>query len=126
MDEHLHHETSDIDIRGVLTFGGGLLGAAIVISFLVWLLFVYLSGREAVRTTPRFPLATTQEQRLPPEPRLQTNPRQDLNDLRTQEDVVLGNYGWMDKTAGTVRIPIEEAMRLVVRRGLPTRPENAK
>ena len=77
----------------------------------------------------RFGLAlhgAREEQRLPAEPRLQTSPRQDLIDFHTQEDVVLNNYGWVDKNAGTVRIPIDEAMRITVRRGLPTRAEDRK
>ena len=126
MEERIHHETSDINITGVLVFGAVLLGAALVIGFLVWLLFGYFARREAGRVTPQFPLAATQEQRLPAEPRLQTSPRQDLIDFHTQEDVVLNNYGWVDKNAGTVRIPIDEAMRITVRRGLPTRAEDRK
>ena len=63
-------------------------------------------------------------QRLPPEPRLQTNPRQDLSDLRAREDQLLNSYGWVDKNTGVVRIPIERAMQLIVERGLPTRSES--
>jgi hypothetical protein len=44
-------------------------------------------------------------------------------DFRRQEDAVLSGYGWVDKNAGTVRIPIEEAMRLTVERGLPSRAD---
>jgi hypothetical protein len=59
--------------------------------------------------------------RLPPEPRLQTDPRDDMANLRRSEDDVLDSYGWVDRNAGVVRIPIERAMTLVVERGLPTR-----
>ena len=31
---------------------------------------------------------------------------------------MLDSYGWVDKDAGVVRIPIEEAMKLTVERGL--------
>ena len=58
---------------------------------------------------------------MPPEPRLQTNPRQDLSNLRAREDALLNSYGWVDKNTGVVRIPIERAMQLIVERGLPTR-----
>jgi hypothetical protein len=75
---------------------------------------------------PEFPLAAGQESRLPPEPRLQTNPRQDLRDLRSAEDTVLTGYGWVDKNAGIARIPIGEAMKLTVERGLPARQENTR
>jgi hypothetical protein len=118
----VHHETSDVNIRGIFIFAAGLLIAAIVIHFLVWLLFAYFAGRQAATTGRDFPLAAEQQNRLPPEPRLQSNPRQDLIDLRAHEDAVLGTYGWVDKTNGVVRIPIEEAMKLVVKRGLPSRP----
>jgi hypothetical protein len=37
---------------------------------------------------------------------------------------VLDNYGWVDKNAGIVRIPIDEAIRLTLQRGLPTRQES--
>jgi hypothetical protein len=35
----------------------------------------------------------------------------------------LEGYGWVDRQAGVVRLPIERAMELVLERGLPTRPE---
>jgi len=34
---------------------------------------------------------------------------------------VLYSYGWVDEKAGTVHIPIERAMDLIVQRGLPVR-----
>jgi hypothetical protein len=120
----VHHETSDANIRGVLAFGAGLFITGVFIHFLVWLLFGYFAGREAQHAAPEFPLATAQEHRLPPEPRLQTDPRQDLLDLRAQEDKVLDSYGWVDRGSGVVRIPIGEAMKLTIERGLPSRPES--
>ncbi len=122
--EHpIHHEQSDANVRGVFAFALGLVIAAGFIYFIVWLLFGFLAGREARRVQPEFPLAAQQQNRLPPEPRLQTNPRQDLSDLHAQEDATLTTYGWVDKNAGTVRIPIDQAMKLTVQRGLPARQE---
>ena len=119
----VHHETTDINIRGVFAFGGALIVAAVFIHFGVWLLFLFLTGREAQKLQPEYPLAVGQETRLPPEPRLQANPREDLRRLREEEDAILNNYAWADKNAGTVRLPIGEAMRLTVERGLPVRQE---
>ncbi len=115
------HEESDVNVRGVLGFAAGLLVTAVLIQFMVWLLFVYFSGREAARVVPEYPLAAGEQTRVPPEPRLQTNPREDLRALRAREDAVLNSYGWVDKTAGVVRIPIDEAIKLTVERGLPVR-----
>jgi hypothetical protein len=57
--------------------------------------------------------------RVPPEPRLQTLPFADIESQRAEEHDVLTSYGWADEKAGTVRIPIDEAMRLIAKRGLP-------
>jgi hypothetical protein len=121
-----HHEGSDVNVRGILVFGLGLFATAAAIHVLVWLLFVYFAGREATQGVTTYPLASDQQSRVPPEPRLQTNPREDLRILREQEDAVLNSYGWVDRPAGVVRIPIEEAMKLTVRRGLPSRPQKDK
>jgi hypothetical protein len=116
----VHHEESDVDIRGIFAFGAGLIVMAIVISFAVWVIFKYFEAREARRVVPMYPLAA-RENRVPPEPRLQTNPREDMRELRAREDEILMSYGWVDKNAGIVRIPIDEAMKLTVQRGLPAR-----
>jgi len=116
----VQHETSDANVRGVFAFAIGLTVATVFIGFGVWVLFQYFAAREA-RATPRnYPLAV-EGSRLPPKPRLQTNPRQDLSDLRAREDQQLTSYGWIDKNAGIVRIPIDRAMQLTVERGLPAR-----
>lgn len=115
------HEASDVNVRAILGFGAGLLVAAVLIHFMVWLLFLYFSGREATRDAAGYPLAAGQAARVPPEPRLQTTPREDLRALRAREEEILNSYGWVDKTTGVVRIPIEEAMKLTLQRGLPAR-----
>jgi len=126
MSGSVRHETSDVNVRAILTVGAGLAAVTVAACAVVWLLVVFLSGREA-QTGPReYPLAVTHEQRLPPEPRLQTAPREDLADLRQAEDQVLQSYGWVDKDAGVVRIPIDDAMRLTVERGLPVRAPEAQ
>ena len=119
----VHHEESDVDIRAILGFGAGLIVIAVLINLVTYVLFRYFDRREAQRVTPQYPLAVAQENRVPPEPRLQTNPRQDLADLRAREDETLNSYGWVDKNAGFVRIPIDEAIKLTLERGLPTRQE---
>jgi hypothetical protein len=37
----------------------------------------------------------------------------------------LNGYGWVDRDAGVVHIPIDEAMRLMVERGVPAREGDA-
>jgi hypothetical protein len=117
----VHHETTDVHIGGILLFGAGLFVVAVIVHLLVWVLFGYFSGREELRAAREYPLTAGRENELPPEPRLQIHPREDMLDLHAHEEEVLTTYGWVDKNAGIVRIPIEEAMKIVVQRGLPTR-----
>ena len=70
----------------------------------------------------RYPLAADEAPRLPPVPRLQQHPPDELRTFRTDEATRLDSYGWENKAAGTVRIPIAEAMRLTIERGLPVQP----
>jgi hypothetical protein len=118
----IRDEDADVNVRAILGFGAGLILVALLIYLMVWLLFLYFNGRESVRVAPEYPLAIGEATRLPPEPRLQTNPRGDLQLLRAHEDEWLTSYGWIDKQAGVVRIPIEEAIRITAQRGLPVRP----
>jgi len=67
----------------------------------------------------RYPLAASEESRLPPVPRLQQFPHNELYRFSIEERDRLETYGWENKAAGTVHIPIEEAMKLTVERGLP-------
>jgi hypothetical protein len=122
----VHHETSDVNIRAILGFGAALVAVAVVVHFIIWLMFLYFGAREGRGEARHFPLAATEQNRLPPEPRLQTNPRQDLIDLRAGEDALLNGYSWVDKNQGIVRIPIDEAMKLTVQRGLPARQETGQ
>jgi hypothetical protein len=39
--------------------------------------------------------------------------------MLAEENAALATYGWVDRDAGIVRIPIERAMELLVLRGLP-------
>jgi len=121
MASPVHHETSDVSVSAVFGFGIGLVVSAIVIYMLVWGVFVYFSGR-AVRRGATDRATAPQQERLPPEPRLQTDPRADLGALRDAEEHALTTYGWVDRKSGVVRIPIERAMKLTIERGLPSRP----
>lgn len=59
---------------------------------------------------------------VPPAPRLQAAPEDELRALRAQEQTTLRTYGWVDPQRGTVRIPIDRAETLLLQRGLPHVP----
>lgn len=54
-------------------------------------------------------------------PALQISPPADLQAFRTREVAELHSYGWINHTAGIVRVPIERAMELVLQQGLAVR-----
>jgi hypothetical protein len=115
------HEESDVNVRMILGFGVGLVVVAVVVHvFLWWLLGAY--NRQAERAqTHVYPLAAGHQDNPPPGPRLQDNPQQDMRDLRARQEGLLKGYAWVNRGSGIARIPIEDAMRLVVERGLPTK-----
>lgn len=59
-------------------------------------------------------------------PRLETNERVEINEFRLKEEQRLNSYGWVDEPSGTVRIPIDQAMKLIAQRGLPTTPKTGE
>lgn len=58
---------------------------------------------------------------VPADPQIQAAPKRDLREFRLAEDRVLTTYGWADKAAGTVHVPIDRAMADIALRGLPSR-----
>jgi len=119
--EGLHaHETSDAPVHSAMILGGAfviLLVFGLVVGFLT---FRFFSSQEALGP-PASPL--TNARRLPPEPRLQVNGYQDLVKYENQQQAILKSYGWVDRGAGVVHIPIDQAMDDLLKKGLPVRTE---
>lgn len=120
------YEHTDASVWLIGKFLMWLAVAAAIIHFGLALLFNLFVEQRVEVGQRRFPLAATEGQRLPPEPRLQRFPREDITNFRLGEEAALHGYGWIDKGAGTVRIPIQDAMRLTLERKLlQHRPEPA-
>lgn len=82
------------------------------------LLALMIGVFEAVRTTP-LPAPTETIGIVPPPPHLQRAPTQDLARFRAEKEAALTSGGWVDREAGIARLPIEDAMRLLVDKGWP-------
>ena len=65
------HEASDVNISGILKFVMGLTGLGVVVFLLMWGMFRFLNAQETEKEPPAGPMAMTEQERLPPEPRLQ-------------------------------------------------------
>lgn len=115
------HEESDVNVRAILGFGLALFVVAVVVHVFLWWLQGFYQQQTQREQTQTYPLAASSQNEVPPAPRLQSNPQQDMRDLRSRHRELLNGYGWVNRDGGVARIPIEEAMKIVVQRGLPTR-----
>lgn len=114
------HEHSDINIRTVLLAALALASVAAILMVAMWGLFNVFEHQAAANDPQLSPLAVPAGQ-LPPEPRLQTNEPQGLKTLRATEAKTLDGYGWVDEKSGVAHMPIDEAKKLLLERGLPSR-----
>ena len=117
------YETRDASIRGLVLFAVGL-AATIALVFVGMVGVFHYFSRSQSLGSPASPFADVRT--LPPQPRLQVEPRMDLEHLRKHEDEILNSYGWVDPKAGVVRIPIDRAMGLLLQKGLPVRGKQAE
>ena len=117
------YEHTDASVWTIAKFGMWLIVSAVIIHIGLGFMYGMLIEQATDVAAPRYPMAVSREQAVPNEPRLQQNPPTDMYRLRLEEEKELHEYGWVDKQAGVVRIPIDEAMRrLVETNALPSRP----
>jgi hypothetical protein len=136
------HEKSDVDIRSIILFAGGLLVFGIIVHFLMSLMFSYMEKRANKEDPPQRHMALTEKERLPPEPRLQAAPGFGVNlgegkqriNLELREPQAEYNElskiwkndleGKPDPRTGQRSMPIEEAKQKIISNGgLRTRPQ---
>jgi len=125
-------EHQDLSARAVFTFLIGLALAGVLVYFVIWGIYSSMDAYERRHEPPQSPLVKPEETDTRivspaevmkfPQPRLERNERLEINDFRLKEEQTLNSYGWVDEKAGVVHIPIERAMELVAKRGLPTTP----
>jgi hypothetical protein len=122
MQEHpqFTHETEDASVRAIVITGAALAVGAAIVFFLVYGIFSYLEDHP-LNTAPPNPMAETAGPQIPPAPRIDDHPDIEIRELHSQEDQLLTTYGWTDKNAGTVRIPLDRAIELQLQRGFPVK-----
>jgi hypothetical protein len=146
--ENPGYETQDVSVGGIITFLAGLSGFVIIFFFFCFAMGktinyglakydgpqdkwhsdgMKMGAPDSAKREDLTSNATMEQRELQqmtqtfPTPRLETDDgNQDLADLHSREDLLLENYSSSgDLPAGTIRIPIDQAMKLVVERGLP-------
>lgn len=136
------HEKSDVNVRSIIIFAAGLLVFGIIVHILMWLMFNYMEERaRKEEPTPR-PMALKQQERMPPEPRLQAAPgfgislgegkkpinlelREPQAEYNEMKKIWEGDLkGQPDPRTGQTSMPIEEAKQKIVSDGqLKARPQ---
>jgi len=121
MAEHEHpfgHEPSAIATRRVLATGGVLaltvIGVVIVLHFALRDVVMPYHAQVAIRPAP-----------IPPPPRLQPSPEEDLAQLRADKERLLSYYAWTDAAHRYARIPISRAMEIYVQQHAPQAKANS-
>jgi hypothetical protein len=123
------YEPRDLGGRAIIVFLIVLVVSTAILALIVWGYYQWHIGHiaEAPASTgaqvaedmpSKYPDPTTRF----PRPVLQPDDVADMNRLNAQEDQILNSYAILDQKSGTARIPIDEAMKLVVQKGLPVRP----
>ena len=123
------YETRDVKLRPLVVFIAGLPIVGIVRLPVVSLMLIGLFGGQAAREDAQVAPSSCLEARAAFRARNACRPSRASRRTRpptwmrsaAQEDAILTTYGWVDRQAGVVRIPIDVAMQQVLEEGLPVR-----
>ncbi|MBT3343298.1 MAG: hypothetical protein HN712_14005 [Gemmatimonadetes bacterium] len=112
------HETTDASAGPLLKIGIAM-AVLVIMSFVgIVVLQKVLAYYQPLLHEDPHPLRATRIEEMT-EPRLEIDaPRLRLA-LRAEEDALLTVYTWVDQAQGKAKIPVERAMDLLAKRGLP-------
>jgi hypothetical protein len=114
----IQYEKTDAHVRPLYQF---LFWISVITILTAIISMGILRGLQAWRegASIRPSMAEAQDVQRAPAPRLQIQEPKDLAVFRKEEAAILSTYGLVDRDKGIYRIPIAEAMRLTLERGLP-------
>ena len=112
------HERSDADVASLSMIFAFLFLSCVAIFIGVTVLMHHFQrhGSAVTAGVQNIPATTA---RTFTGPKLEVSIAADLARLRQSERHSLNTYGWVDRRAGVVRVPIDRAMQLLLQRGLP-------
>ncbi len=121
------YDRTDMDPKAIVGFLIALAIAGIFMHLILWSVFKYYAGPAKAPLAGPIMTSTRQlpqgdPERTFPAPRLQADDVADLNKFREHEEQILNSYGWADQSRGVARIPVEQAIQVLAKQGLPTRP----
>jgi len=128
LHEDVSYEERDVRTSIILKFLVGLAVVIVASYFLTLGIYNGLTHYWASTYAAPPPSHEGEGLTLPPEPRLQgmpghlTDPQQDWRDMVKANEEANNQLGWTDEKAGVARIPVKDAMDLIVEKGLPALP----
>ncbi len=112
----------ELDLRAIVWTLFGVTAMTVVSAVAMWGMVLGFHRFDNRQPPYRSPIPEANRQAPPPEPRLQTSPPEDMRAMRESEDRILHHAAWADQRQGTVRLPIEVAIDVLARKGLPPAP----
>ena len=110
---------SEIDVKHISAFLVWMAVGIIVAGVAMYALYRNLQSHEETHDLPPSPLVDRTQRHLPPEPRLQVTPHPDLDKYLAEQQASISNYAWVDPAKGVARIPVDQAIEVLAKRGLP-------
>lgn len=108
-------EESDANIPLVVWTGVGILFTVVLCMIIV----VFQYRFELAMLPKKSDSVFSTQGKLPPLPRLQAFPAKDLVEFQHQQLSKAETYGWADKQGGVARVPVDKAMDMILKNGLP-------
>jgi hypothetical protein len=118
------YELSDLKPGFIALFGIGLV-VAVALAVVITSLFMHYRALQHSRQETPVPRLAGEREAMP-EPRLKVDAHNELRQMRAAEETALNSYGWVDKDAGIVKIPVDRAMEILAKKGLPARKQEQK
>jgi hypothetical protein len=109
------HEKREVSVPFIVVSLAVLLVGTFLVALLVVGIFQFFN-----HTYNPEQAAKQAQPQIPPEPRIEVEPWQQLQSVRAREDHILSSYAWVDQKDGIVRIPIDQAIDELAKKGLPS------
>lgn len=106
------YESADLDLAPIIKWMAMLEVFVLVSTLITVPIYRFFLPKTTIGDVTRFT-----ERTLPPEPKLQAQPKIELKDFRMDEQARMESYGWAEKSKGEMRMPLEKAMEMVVQNG---------
>ena len=106
-------------VRGLVWFAAALVGVTSLVLLMLTFVMRGFSHEEKeleALAPPRFAGDTGEY----PAPRIQADPADELKKTKAEDLGRLNSYGWVDRKAGVAHIPVDRAIEILARKGLPT------